>query len=398
MFLFESCASLAYAHETDSNRIVNDLSRWSSKIHSAKISYIVKEKSFFQSHEKTYNLNLEYSKLHASDSECCVWLERNDTSGQWIAILFDDTVYETSKSYKITYSGKSTVKEFFDDHDELTWAFPFGQCYDVMTDMLSCPGSFRFSDTIISEERCYQIRNSEYRQNGNIDSIFRTWIISRNRWANSSFEQISWGYGGNTSHILQMCVAADYSDKTDTSFLPKARDAIYKMMHDSSYTFRTPEHMDRSPVILSKQRDLKTGDVFPISHFQTIDHNDVDISTPHTKLILLDFSYMGCEPCRMAIPALSGIYAAYRDSGVDIYGIDPYDKNEKEIFMKYKKRYHLDYPVLFSDKKTVTEDLGIQSFPTFIILDHTMKIRYISKGAGYFNGFLQRKIEELLAE
>jgi len=46
----------------------------------------------------------------------------------------------------------------------------------------------------------------------------------------------------------------------------------------------------------------------------------------------------------------------------------------------------------------VTEDLGIQSFPTFIILDHTMKIRYISKGAGYFNGFLQRKIEELLAE
>jgi len=94
---------------------------------------------------------------------------------------------------------------------------------------------------------------------------------------------------------------------------------------------------------------------------------------------------MNCDPCGKAIPAVSDLYAKYKDSSVRILNINIYDGQEKEIFGKYVQKYNLDYPILFSDKNSVFNQLEIYNNPTYIILDKDMKVIniYHAFGAGH---------------
>src|SRR6185503_1959515 len=56
------------------------------------------------------------------------------------------------------------------------------------------------------------------------------------------------------------------------------------------------------------------------------------------KLVLIDFFYKSCYPCMQALPASQTLNEKYKDKGLRIIGIDPYDKKEDDIAAFLAKR------------------------------------------------------------
>jgi thiol-disulfide isomerase/thioredoxin len=98
------------------------------------------------------------------------------------------------------------------------------------------------------------------------------------------------------------------------------------------------------------------------------------------QLVLIDFFYMSCYPCMKALPALKSLNEKYKDKGLRIIGIDPYDKKEDDITTFLSKR-GVTYTVLLGGKDAA-KDYHVSGYPTMYLIDKTGKIIFIQQGYG----------------
>ena len=95
--------------------------------------------------------------------------------------------------------------------------------------------------------------------------------------------------------------------------------------------------------------------------------------------MLLDFFYRSCAPCCAALPILQSIHEKYKDRGVVLIGIDPYDNPAKDEMAEFLSKRGITYTVLFSDNK-LNDAYRIHGFPTLFILDREGKIVKTHRG------------------
>jgi thiol-disulfide isomerase/thioredoxin len=98
------------------------------------------------------------------------------------------------------------------------------------------------------------------------------------------------------------------------------------------------------------------------------------------KLVLIDFFYKGCYPCILAFPSLQALYEKYKDKGLLLLGIDPYDKKEDDI-ESFLAKHGVTYTVLLGGKD-VANDYQVSSYPTIYIVDKNGKIIFTQVGYG----------------
>ncbi len=98
------------------------------------------------------------------------------------------------------------------------------------------------------------------------------------------------------------------------------------------------------------------------------------------QLVLIDFFYKSCYPCMLALPALQALHIKYKDKGLRIIGIDPYDKKEDDIAAFLAKR-GVTYTVLL-EGKDATKDYRISGYPTLYLIDRNGKIVFTQVGYG----------------
>ncbi|MFL5811823.1 MAG: TlpA family protein disulfide reductase [Flavisolibacter sp.] len=139
---------------------------------------------------------------------------------------------------------------------------------------------------------------------------------------------------------------------------------------------------------------FKTGEIF--HGFKTTDINGkkIDLKNLEGKIIVLNFWFINCAPCRSEIPELNKL-------------VDSFVTNEKVIFLavaldakpdlnSFLKRTPFNYDII-DNGRFITEQYGIKSFPTHVIIDTEKKVYFHTMGLAPNTVFwLKKSINELL--
>ncbi|MBI1306807.1 MAG: redoxin domain-containing protein [Bacteroidetes bacterium] len=116
------------------------------------------------------------------------------------------------------------------------------------------------------------------------------------------------------------------------------------------------------------------------------------------KIVLIDFFYKGCYPCMQAIPGLQKLSEAYKEKGVEVVGIDPFDNNENNNLSDFLEKRGASYQILM-DGKSASDNYHVSGYPTMYVIDREGIIRQVNVGFGDgTDELLEQYIEEILAE
>lgn len=126
-------------------------------------------------------------------------------------------------------------------------------------------------------------------------------------------------------------------------------------------------------------KKFKRGDVFADMTVTTPEGKTYKISEilKEKKAVVLNFWYLNCDPCRMEFPYLQEAYEAYQ-ADLEILAVNPYDGTDETV-ADYQKKMELTFPMAVADKDWM-EYMGIQAFPTTVVIDRYGIISYVHVG------------------
>ncbi len=153
----------------------------------------------------------------------------------------------------------------------------------------------------------------------------------------------------NTAYILVKLTDAQYEAKM--SALPKPRESNF----------------------------FKTGAAF--SYFKTRDMNGdkINSKTLEGKILVLNYWFINCPPCRAEIPELNKLVEKYKDdSSVVFVAVALDDRQKLKEFLKsnpYKYR-------IVDDGRYIASENNVSAYPTNVIVDHQGKVYFHTSGFG----------------
>jgi len=118
-----------------------------------------------------------------------------------------------------------------------------------------------------------------------------------------------------------------------------------------------------------KETKIKEGEVFPSVALKTIDLKPTKLILPKAKYILIDFWFARCRPCLDTIPALKKLYNSYKAKGFEIVSISVDETVNVPIWQKRIKEHGLVWTQYLEENNFRSNELGIKSYPTFILLN-----------------------------
>ncbi len=128
---------------------------------------------------------------------------------------------------------------------------------------------------------------------------------------------------------------------------------------------------------------------------QDLEGKPVSLSDYKGKVVFIDFWATWCPPCRASIPAVENLYEQYKDNeDFVVLGINL--QEDKDTILKFMKKQKMNYPVLLSDKKVIS-NYKISSIPRFFIIDKNGEI--YNKYVGFAPGveeLWQKDLKKLL--
>jgi thiol-disulfide isomerase/thioredoxin len=137
---------------------------------------------------------------------------------------------------------------------------------------------------------------------------------------------------------------------------------------------------------------FKTGKQFPF--FKGMDMNEKPIDTKQLagKVLVINFWFINCLPCRKEMPALNKLVSKYaKDSSIIFIAIARDKKPEIETFLKTTS---LDYRII-CDGENLVQKYGIEHFPTNLVINREGKIIYHTSLSGPVPDYwLEKAVEE----
>jgi peroxiredoxin len=133
-----------------------------------------------------------------------------------------------------------------------------------------------------------------------------------------------------------------------------------------------------------ENKSLEVGAMAPAWTLSSTNGNSLSLSELKGKVVLIDFSYIGCLPCMQAIGPMNRLHEKYKDKAVQIVSIYPLDKTD--AMKKYVENYGITYPV-YIDANTLPAKYRVTGYPGFYLIDKDGKVANVA--AGYSDSFEQ---------
>lgn len=106
----------------------------------------------------------------------------------------------------------------------------------------------------------------------------------------------------------------------------------------------------------------------------------VSLSDLESKVIVMNFTGIGCGPCRVAIPFLNSIKELFPTSDCEVISVECWE-NKMHSLSVYSHKNQMNYKFLEGNDAIVKDYLnGNRGVPVFLILDATRTVRKIITG------------------
>ncbi|MFK7774710.1 MAG: redoxin domain-containing protein [Saprospiraceae bacterium] len=140
---------------------------------------------------------------------------------------------------------------------------------------------------------------------------------------------------------------------------------------------------------------FENGAVLTTFDLENMDGQKVSLESLKGKVVLINFWFINCPPCRMEIPDLNELKAEYAGKNVEFLAITFDSKKQVSEFLQ---KIPFDFQILPHAHKVI-ETYGIQGFPTSVVINKEGKV-VDSKMGGSMNikEELKAFIEEALAQ
>ena len=99
----------------------------------------------------------------------------------------------------------------------------------------------------------------------------------------------------------------------------------------------------------------------------------VALASLRGKVVVLNFWYAACEPCRFEMPLLEHVYHADRARGVEVVGLNIAD--DAHTASAFVAQLGIDYPVLLDPDQHAVEAYKIVDTPTTFFVDRQGVVR-----------------------
>lgn len=117
---------------------------------------------------------------------------------------------------------------------------------------------------------------------------------------------------------------------------------------------------------------------FAISHLNT--GQSITLNHFKGKVVLLDFWYLSCPPCRTSIPQIQKLHEKFLNQDVAIIGLNVTDI-ERAPILKFLNDNKITFPQYYKTGSLAT-DYKLQAYPTTLIIGKDGKIKHIEVGEG----------------
>ncbi|MDB5062859.1 MAG: TlpA family protein disulfide reductase [Mucilaginibacter sp.] len=140
---------------------------------------------------------------------------------------------------------------------------------------------------------------------------------------------------------------------------------------------------------------FKTGDKFSAFKEKDMNGEKLDTKTMADKVIVLNFWFIGCPPCRAEIPDLNAIANQYKDNKDVLFIAVCLD--EAYDIKDFLKTHPFNYRIIDNGRYTANK-YGVRLYPTNVVIDKEGKIAFSSVSNQPANPYWMKKtIEESLA-
>jgi thiol-disulfide isomerase/thioredoxin len=155
----------------------------------------------------------------------------------------------------------------------------------------------------------------------------------------------------------------------------------------------------RTKAVESNDEKITDGDMLPLGT-NAPDFSFIDVKTGKTarlsdflnKVVLLDFWYLECPPCRYLMPKLERISKKYPDGNVVVLGVNAKDVNVSKMDTLFQRK-GFSYRQYYKPEESIRRLYQLTAFPTTLLLNKKGVI--IHKEVGYNEDF-EEKIGRLI--
>ncbi len=146
-----------------------------------------------------------------------------------------------------------------------------------------------------------------------------------------------------------------------------------------------------------EKRKLKSdleGKGAPDWILKDIDNNTIGLEDLKSKVLMIQFTGVGCGPCHESLPFIKQLVSDYENKDFEFVAIETWSKNIEGL-KRYQNKNKLNFKFLKTEE-SVTKDYKVNSVPVFFILDENRVIRKVING--YRKGVTDKEILNTINE
>ncbi len=119
----------------------------------------------------------------------------------------------------------------------------------------------------------------------------------------------------------------------------------------------------------------------------------INLFNAKEKIIVLNFWFINCRPCRLEMPELNNLVDSFKNEDIIFAAIG---LDQEDAIKKFLETNPFKYKII-PDGRTIASNLGIKSYPTHAIIDKEGKVYFHTSGlASNTIYWVEKSIKELL--